>query len=169
MMTMPSGERRTVTTPAAAVSVSRSPGCQPSVLVTARSPTRPEESIRPNPYSTSGGAAGITGATVRPPDLRKRRGVSVHGRRGTRPSRVGGIKTHAYRGSAVTGSRCGRAVPAQRSRTETGCNFLYTDLNPHEPGPVGRLLWPRHEHSWTAPFATLSAGVSDGLVVPPEI
>ena len=36
-------------TPALAVRVSRSPACQPSTLVMARSATRPEESIRPNP------------------------------------------------------------------------------------------------------------------------
>src|ERR1700678_1891004 len=64
MVTMPSGERRTVTTPAAAVSVSRSPGCQPHALGTARSPTRPAEAIRPNPYSTSCGATRITGAVA---------------------------------------------------------------------------------------------------------
>jgi hypothetical protein len=52
MVTMPAGSRRAVTTPAAAVRVSRSPGCQPSALVMARSATRPESSIRPNPYST---------------------------------------------------------------------------------------------------------------------
>jgi hypothetical protein len=44
--------------------VVRSPGCQPSVLVMARSAIRPEASIRPNPYSTSSGAAGTSGAVA---------------------------------------------------------------------------------------------------------
>ena len=41
-VTMPPGSRRATTTPAAAVRVNRSPGCQPSALVIARSATRPQ-------------------------------------------------------------------------------------------------------------------------------
>ena len=58
MVTIPAGSRRAITTPAAAVKVSRSPGCQPSVPVMARSPTRPDSSIRPVPYTTSPGPPG---------------------------------------------------------------------------------------------------------------
>ena len=64
MVTMPPGSRRAMTTPAAAVTVSRSPGCQPSALVMARSATRPDSSIRPNPYTTSSGTAGTSGAAA---------------------------------------------------------------------------------------------------------
>jgi hypothetical protein len=64
MVTMPPGSRRARTTPASAVRVSRSPGCQPSTPVTARSLTRPDSSIRPNPYTTSSGTAGTSGAAA---------------------------------------------------------------------------------------------------------
>ena len=61
----PSGSRRAVTTPAAAVRVSRSPGLPAQRAGHgAVSGSRPEASIRPNPYSTSSGAAGITGTTA---------------------------------------------------------------------------------------------------------
>ena len=49
MMTIPAGSRRAITTPAAAVKVSRSPARQPSMAVMARSATRPDSSIRPVP------------------------------------------------------------------------------------------------------------------------
>ena len=64
MVTIPPGSRRARTTPAAAVRVSRSPGCHPSMLVMARSATRPDSSIRPNPYTTSSGTAGTSGAVA---------------------------------------------------------------------------------------------------------
>ena len=48
-VTMPPGSRRAIITPASPVSVSRSPPRQPSAAIVARSATRPEASIRPNP------------------------------------------------------------------------------------------------------------------------
>jgi hypothetical protein len=48
-VTMPPGSRRATITPSWAVRVSRSPPRQPSALMIARSATRPEASMRPNP------------------------------------------------------------------------------------------------------------------------
>jgi hypothetical protein len=45
-VTMPCGSRRTTMTPASAVRVTRSPGCQPSTWVMAWLVSRPEASIR---------------------------------------------------------------------------------------------------------------------------
>jgi hypothetical protein len=53
---MPPGSRRAVTTPGSAVQVSRSPPDQVSAVMTARSQTRPEASMRAIPYTTSAGA-----------------------------------------------------------------------------------------------------------------
>jgi hypothetical protein len=64
IVTIPAGSRRAMTTPAAAVKVSRPPGCQPGMALMARSPTRPDSSIRPVPYTTSPGTAGTSGATA---------------------------------------------------------------------------------------------------------
>ena len=50
--------------PAAAVRVSRSPGCQPSAVVMARPTTLPDSSIRPIPYTTSSGTAGTSDAAA---------------------------------------------------------------------------------------------------------
>ncbi|MGE5289002.1 MAG: hypothetical protein ACM3ML_17740 [Micromonosporaceae bacterium] len=47
-VTMPWWSRRAITTPAVAVTVSRSQGCQARTWVMTRSATRPEASIRPN-------------------------------------------------------------------------------------------------------------------------
>ena len=59
---MPPGSRRAIITPASAVRVGRSPPRQPSADMVARSATRPEASIRPNPYTTSGRPAGLASA-----------------------------------------------------------------------------------------------------------
>ena len=59
--------------PAAAVRVSRSPRSHPSMPVIARSATRPDSSIRPNPYTTSSGTAGTSGAAA----TGRRRAVAV--------------------------------------------------------------------------------------------
>jgi hypothetical protein len=104
MVTMPDGSRRAVTTPAAAVTVSRSPGCQPSAEVMARSATRPEESIRPNPYSTSSGAAGTSGTAA----TGRRRAAPVlpcsrvpgRARGGMRGAMVGAVMAASLRGEA---------------------------------------------------------------------
>src|SRR5690348_9807305 len=64
MTTRPAGSRRATITPSAPVRVSRSPSFQPSVPMTVRSPTRPESSIRPNPYTTSSGRDGIRGVAA---------------------------------------------------------------------------------------------------------
>jgi hypothetical protein len=48
-VTMPLGSRRAVTTPASAVTVSRSPPDQPSAVTMARSQIRPEASTRAMP------------------------------------------------------------------------------------------------------------------------
>jgi hypothetical protein len=50
--TIPPRSRRAITTPAEAVTVSRSPPRQPSTLATSSPPTRPDESTRPIPHDT---------------------------------------------------------------------------------------------------------------------
>src|SRR5437016_5600216 len=63
---MPPGSRRAIITPASAVRVSRSPPRQPSAAIVARSATRPEASIRPNPYTTPGRPGGLASGIGRP-------------------------------------------------------------------------------------------------------
>jgi hypothetical protein len=114
MVTRPPGSRRATTTPAAAVSVSRSPARHPSTMVTARSATRPDASIRPNPYRTSPAAAGIPGTAARG----SRRSEPAPARPRTAARARGGIR--GATGQAVTaaspGEEPGRPGGAAGSR-----------------------------------------------------
>ena len=139
MATKPPGSRRAMTTPAAAVRVSRSPGCQPSALVMARSETRPEESIRPNPYSTSSGTAGTSGATA----TGRRRAVAGlpcsrppgRARGGIRGAMSGAVMAASPRGGA--GRSGGLQAAGQRVQAMSGLGEISPvcvsegDLNPH--------------------------------------
>jgi hypothetical protein len=76
---MPPGSRRATITPASAVRVSRSPPRQPSAAMVVRSATRPEASMRPNPYTTSGRSGGLASGIGRPapgPPCRRRPGLA---------------------------------------------------------------------------------------------
>ena len=97
---------------AAAVSLSGSPGRQPSILMTARSPTRPETSIRPDPCTASSGREGISGTDGRGaavPDPPYRPPGSRMGTRGN--DRSDELHGHGHlRGRSAETARGGRRV-----------------------------------------------------------
>ncbi len=104
---MPPGSRRAIITPASAVTVSRSPPRQPSAAMVTRSATRPEASIRPNPYTTSGRPGGLANGMGRPE-------LGWPGRRpGLEPGTTGGtgravMAASRAGGGCAAGSRGGR-------------------------------------------------------------
>src|SRR5690348_3555698 len=116
---MPPGSRRAIITPASPVTVSRSPPRQPSAAIVARSATRPEASIRPDPYTTSGRPGGLASGTGRP-------APGLPGRRRPRPEAgmigaTGRPVTAAFR-TGGTGNRDSRKgqPPSTRVRVVRG-------------------------------------------------
>src|SRR5690349_1242515 len=112
-VTTPPGSRRATITPASPVTVSRSPPRQPSAAIVARSATRPEASIRPNPYTTSGRPGGLASGTGRPPPGLPGRGrprpvpgmTGATGRAVMAASRTGGAGSQGGREDRPPGTR----------------------------------------------------------------
>jgi hypothetical protein len=87
-VTRPPGSRRAIITPASAIRSAGHPRATPSAAMVARSVTRPEASMRPNPYTTSGRPGGLASGIGRPaPGLscRRRPGLAAGMTGGNRP------------------------------------------------------------------------------------